>query len=74
MQSGTYRPPLPDAANLPISLSSSQKQDLDWVLDHMSIDPQLTAGIKVLPQRCSSPSTPSTYNLSPCVQVTVISC
>jgi prepilin-type N-terminal cleavage/methylation domain-containing protein/prepilin-type processing-associated H-X9-DG protein len=37
-ESGTYRPPLPDAANLPISLSASQKQDLDWVLDHMSID------------------------------------
>jgi prepilin-type processing-associated H-X9-DG protein len=38
MQSGTYRPPLPDAANLPISLSAGQKQDLDWVLDHMSVD------------------------------------
>ena len=38
MQAGTYRPPLPDAANLPISLSADQKQDLDWVLDNMSID------------------------------------
>ena len=38
MQSGTYRPPLPDAANLPIRLSAGQKQDLDWVLDHMSVD------------------------------------
>ena len=38
MQSGTYRPPLPDAANLPIWLSAGQKQDLDWVLDHMSVD------------------------------------
>ena len=38
MQSSTYRPPLPDAANLPISLSAGQKQDLDWVLDHMSVD------------------------------------
>ena len=38
MQSGTYRPPLPDAANLPILLSAGQKQDLDWVLDHMSVD------------------------------------
>jgi prepilin-type N-terminal cleavage/methylation domain-containing protein/prepilin-type processing-associated H-X9-DG protein len=38
MESGTYRPPLPDAANLPISLSASQKQDLDWVLAHMSVD------------------------------------
>jgi prepilin-type N-terminal cleavage/methylation domain-containing protein/prepilin-type processing-associated H-X9-DG protein len=38
MQSGTYRPPLPDAANLPILLSGGQKQDLDWVLDHMSVD------------------------------------
>jgi prepilin-type N-terminal cleavage/methylation domain-containing protein/prepilin-type processing-associated H-X9-DG protein len=38
MQSGTYRPPMPDAANLPISLSAGQKQDLDWVLDHMSVD------------------------------------
>ena len=38
MQSGTYRPPLPDAAGLPISVSAAGKQDLEWVLDHMSVD------------------------------------
>jgi prepilin-type processing-associated H-X9-DG protein len=34
----TYRPAAPDAANLPILLPSSRKQDLEWVLDHMSMD------------------------------------
>jgi len=34
----TYRPPLPDAANLPIPVPSSGKNDLEWVLDHMSVD------------------------------------
>jgi prepilin-type N-terminal cleavage/methylation domain-containing protein/prepilin-type processing-associated H-X9-DG protein len=38
MQSGTYRPPLPDAAGLPIYVSPAGKQDLEWVLDHMSVD------------------------------------
>jgi len=37
-QSATCPPPLPDAANLPIWLSADQNQDLDWVLDHMSVD------------------------------------
>jgi prepilin-type N-terminal cleavage/methylation domain-containing protein/prepilin-type processing-associated H-X9-DG protein len=37
-QPDTYRPPIPDGANLPISVSSSGKQDLEWVLGHMSVD------------------------------------
>jgi prepilin-type N-terminal cleavage/methylation domain-containing protein len=37
-QAGTYRPPLPDAASLPISIPASQGADFDWVLDHMSIE------------------------------------
>ena len=37
-QPDTYRPPLPDSANLPISVSTSGKADLEWVLSHMSVD------------------------------------
>ena len=37
-QPGTCRPPLPDVANLPISVPSSGNQDLEWVLGHMSVD------------------------------------
>jgi prepilin-type N-terminal cleavage/methylation domain-containing protein/prepilin-type processing-associated H-X9-DG protein len=37
-QPGTYRPPLPDAANLPIYVPASKKHDLEWVLDHMSVE------------------------------------
>jgi prepilin-type N-terminal cleavage/methylation domain-containing protein/prepilin-type processing-associated H-X9-DG protein len=37
-QPATYRPPLPDGANLPIPVPSSGKNDLEWVLDHMSVD------------------------------------
>jgi prepilin-type N-terminal cleavage/methylation domain-containing protein/prepilin-type processing-associated H-X9-DG protein len=37
-QSATCRPPLPDVANLPISVPSSGNQDLEWVLGHMSVD------------------------------------
>jgi prepilin-type processing-associated H-X9-DG protein len=37
-QSATDRPPLPDVANLPISVPSSENQDLEWVLNHMSVD------------------------------------
>ncbi len=38
MQANTYRPPAPDAAGLPISIPSTQQQDFDWVVDHMSVD------------------------------------
>jgi prepilin-type N-terminal cleavage/methylation domain-containing protein/prepilin-type processing-associated H-X9-DG protein len=34
----TSRPPLPDAANLPIPVPANGKDDLEWVLDHMSVD------------------------------------
>jgi prepilin-type N-terminal cleavage/methylation domain-containing protein/prepilin-type processing-associated H-X9-DG protein len=37
-QSTTSRPPLPDAANLPIRIPPNGKDDLEWVLDHMSVD------------------------------------
>jgi prepilin-type N-terminal cleavage/methylation domain-containing protein/prepilin-type processing-associated H-X9-DG protein len=37
-QSATCRPPLPDTANLPIPVSSNVKDDLEWVLGHMSVD------------------------------------
>ena len=37
-QPATCRPPLPDTANLPISVPSSGNQDLEWVLGHMSVD------------------------------------
>jgi len=37
-EGNTYRPPAPDAAGLPISIPSTQQQDFDWVLDHMSVD------------------------------------
>jgi prepilin-type N-terminal cleavage/methylation domain-containing protein/prepilin-type processing-associated H-X9-DG protein len=37
-QSATYRPPLPDTANLPIPVPANGKNDLEWVLDHMSVD------------------------------------
>jgi len=37
-QSTTSRPPLPDGANLPIPVPSNGKNDLEWVLDHMSVD------------------------------------
>ena len=37
-QSSTYRPPLPDAAGLPIPIPAGGQQDFDWVLDHMSVD------------------------------------
>ena len=38
MQASTYRPPLPDAAGLPIPVPADGQQDFDWVLDHMSVD------------------------------------
>jgi len=37
-QSTTFRPPLPDAANLPIPVPANGKDDLEWMLDHMSVD------------------------------------
>jgi prepilin-type N-terminal cleavage/methylation domain-containing protein/prepilin-type processing-associated H-X9-DG protein len=37
-QPDTYRPPLPDTANLPISVPPNGKNDLEWVLEHMSVD------------------------------------
>jgi prepilin-type N-terminal cleavage/methylation domain-containing protein/prepilin-type processing-associated H-X9-DG protein len=40
MQASTYRPPLPDAANLPISIPAGGQQDFDWVMEHMSVDRQ----------------------------------
>ena len=35
---GTYRPPLPDAAGLPIAIPPAQTEDFNWVLAHMSIE------------------------------------
>ena len=43
MQPDTYRPPMPDAANLPISVPAAQQDGLRLVIDHMSVDQQLTA-------------------------------
>jgi prepilin-type N-terminal cleavage/methylation domain len=37
-QSATSCPPLPDTANLPIPVPSNGKDDLEWVLGHMSVD------------------------------------
>ena len=37
-QSSTLCPPLPDVANLPIYVHPNENQDLQWVLDHMSVD------------------------------------
>jgi prepilin-type N-terminal cleavage/methylation domain-containing protein/prepilin-type processing-associated H-X9-DG protein len=40
-QPDTIRPPLPNAANLPISIPSKPAAalaDFDWVMDHMSVD------------------------------------
>jgi len=36
--SSTIRPPQPDAASLPIALPPGQRTDLEWVVNHMSID------------------------------------
>jgi prepilin-type N-terminal cleavage/methylation domain-containing protein len=41
LQPDTIRPPLPNAANLPIAIPSSPAAaiaDFDWVMDHMSVD------------------------------------
>jgi len=41
LQPDTIRPPLPNAANLPIPIPSSPEtaiEDFDWVMDHMSVD------------------------------------
>jgi prepilin-type N-terminal cleavage/methylation domain-containing protein/prepilin-type processing-associated H-X9-DG protein len=38
MLSQTCPPPQPDVANLPIAVPASQEQDLNWVVDHMSVD------------------------------------
>ncbi len=41
LQPETIRPPLPNAANLPITIPSSPASaiaDFDWVMDHMSVD------------------------------------
>ena len=35
---GTIRPPQPDAAGLPLAVPADQRGDLDWVVDHMSVD------------------------------------
>ena len=37
-QPGTYRPPAPDAAGLPILIPFGRQQDFDWVVMHMSVD------------------------------------
>ncbi len=37
-QPSTYRPPLPYAANLPISIPNNQLADYNWVLQHMSVE------------------------------------
>jgi prepilin-type N-terminal cleavage/methylation domain-containing protein len=37
-QPDTFRPPAPDAAGLPFSIPSAQRQDFDWVVEHMSVD------------------------------------
>lgn len=40
-RSGTIRPPLPDAANLPIAIPSTpaeEKADFEWITEHMSVD------------------------------------
>lgn len=37
-QPGTYRPPLPNAAGLPIAIPPSQAEDFEWVVDHMSVE------------------------------------
>jgi prepilin-type processing-associated H-X9-DG protein len=37
-QPDTYRPPIPDMATLPIPIPATRKGDLEWVLDHMSVD------------------------------------
>jgi prepilin-type N-terminal cleavage/methylation domain-containing protein/prepilin-type processing-associated H-X9-DG protein len=34
----TLRPPLPDSASLPMAISGSERADLDWVLQRMSVD------------------------------------
>jgi prepilin-type N-terminal cleavage/methylation domain-containing protein len=41
LQPGTIRPPLPNAANLPIAIPSSPVAalaDFNWVMEHMSVD------------------------------------
>jgi prepilin-type N-terminal cleavage/methylation domain-containing protein/prepilin-type processing-associated H-X9-DG protein len=41
LQPNTIRPPLPNAANLPITIPSDPATaiaDFDWVMDHMSVD------------------------------------
>jgi prepilin-type processing-associated H-X9-DG protein len=41
LQPDTIRPPLPNAANLPIAIPSNPATaiaDFDWVMDHMSVD------------------------------------
>jgi prepilin-type N-terminal cleavage/methylation domain-containing protein/prepilin-type processing-associated H-X9-DG protein len=35
---GTSRPPLPDAANLPISIPGNELSDFQWVISHMSVE------------------------------------
>ncbi len=36
-KSSTIRPPMPDAANLPIAINADERADFDWVMDHMSV-------------------------------------
>ena len=36
--SSTFRPPIPDAAGLPISLGSGEWGDFQWVISHMSVE------------------------------------
>ena len=35
---GTYRPPLPNAAGLPIAIPSTETEDFNWMLEHMSVE------------------------------------
>ncbi|HEX5399105.1 MAG TPA: hypothetical protein VFY06_08665, partial [Verrucomicrobiae bacterium] len=37
-QPGTYRPPFPNGADLPIQIPHGQAEDYNWVLAHMSIE------------------------------------
>jgi prepilin-type N-terminal cleavage/methylation domain-containing protein/prepilin-type processing-associated H-X9-DG protein len=38
LEPSTICPPLPDVANLPISIPANERGDFDWVIDHMSIE------------------------------------
>ena len=69
----TIYPIQPDVPYIPIDISANQRTDFNWMIGPHECGPELMAGqsYKYCRRVCSFPAVPSTYSLSPSVQVTI---